>query len=252
MTHQLKEPETWRAAAAEFLGVFTLVFIAVGTTGIAIGLDSGPHDAAGLLLMGLANGIAVAVAVAAFARISGAHVNPAVTLAALITGNIDLPRALIYLLFQLAGAAAATALTHLIFQIPNLGVHNLNPALSAPAGFGLEAILTFLLVIVVFATAIDKRANQILAPLAIGAIVAIDSFAGLPLTGASMNPARSFGPALIHLSWEHHWLYWAAPITGALAAATTYTLLFGTPQMRQRLRLRLSPPWSPTPSPHDD
>lgn len=234
---ELKGMATWRAAVAEFLAVFILVFVAVGATGIAtvFGEESASAD---VLLMGLANGAAITVGIAAFFRISGAHINPAVTIAAVVTGNACAARGVIYIVFQLAGAVAASAFMRIVSDVPDLGVHHVNPAhLSIAAGFGVEVVLTFILVSVVFATAVDPRASRSFAPFAIGAVVAINSFVALPLTGASMNPARSFGPAFVYSSWAQHWIYWIAPIVGAVAAGVMYTLLFGAEEMKRRMRL---------------
>ena len=234
---ELKSMATWRAAVAEFLAVFILVFIAVGATGIAavFGEESASAD---VLLMGLANGAAITVGIAAFFRISGAHINPAVTIAAVVTGNACAARGAIYIVFQLTGAVTASAFMRIVSDVPNLGVHHVNPAhLSIAAGFGVEVVLTFILVLVVFATAVDPRTSRSFAPFAIGAVVAINSFVALPLTGASMNPARSFGPAFVHFSWAQHWIYWIGPIVGAVAAGVLYTLFFGTEEMKRRMRL---------------
>jgi glycerol uptake facilitator-like aquaporin len=96
-------------------------------------------------------------------------------------------------------------------------------------------ILTFILVFTIFATAIDKRGNAAWAPMAIGLVVFVDHLIAVPLTGASMNPARSLGPALIHGQWADHWVYWAGPIVGAIVAAVTYVLIFGTKDDQAKL-----------------
>ena len=115
--NEFKNIATWQAAFAEFLAVFILVFVAVGATGIAtaFGEKSGSAD---VLLMGMANGAAITVGIAAFFRISGAHINPAVTIAAVVTGNSCAARAAIYIVFQLAGAVAASAFMRIVFDIP--------------------------------------------------------------------------------------------------------------------------------------
>jgi glycerol uptake facilitator-like aquaporin len=102
--------------------------------------------------------------------------------------------------------------------------------LSTTPGDGLviEVILSFFLVFTIFATMIDKRGNAAWAPLAIGVVIFVDHLIAVPLTGASMNPARSLGPALIHGQWADHWVYWAGPIIGAVTAALTYVMIFGT------------------------
>ena len=131
---------------------------------------------ADVILIGLANGLAIAVGIAAFYRISGAHINPAVTIAAVATGNACAARGVIYIVFQLAGAVAASAFMRIVSDVPNLGVHQVNAAyLSPAAGLGLEIVITFILVLVVFATAVDPRPSRLLIPLAVGGIVAINN-----------------------------------------------------------------------------
>lgn len=216
-----------RATVAEFIATFLLVFIGVGTIGAfgQIGSISGPQ----ILLIGLAHGLAIAVGIMAFGRISGAHINPAVTIAALIAGRIGLIKSAMYIVAQLGGAAVAMlAIDSSAYPSDDLGVQGIAANLTIGNAFVIEVILTFLLVFVIFATAMEKRGNALLAPLAIGTVVALDHFVAIPLTGASMNPARSFGPALVHGVWTDHWLYWAAPIAGAVVAGIAYVTIFGT------------------------
>ena len=234
---ELKSMATWQAAVAEFLAVFILVFVALGSTSVAAVFGGGPTSV-DVILIGLANGLAIAVGIAAFFRVSGAHINPAVTIAAVVTGNACAARGVIYIVFQLAGAVAASAIMRMVSVVPNLGVHHVNAAyLSPAAGLGLEIVLTFILVLVVFATAVDPRPSRLLIPLAVGGVVAINSFVALPLTGASMNPARSFGPAFVYASWAQHWIYWVGPVLGAVAAGVSYTLFFGTGEMKRSMRI---------------
>lgn len=234
---ELKSLATWQAAVAEFLAVFILVFVAVGSTSVAATFGGGLASA-DVILIGLANGLAIAVGIAAFFRVSGAHINPAVTIAAVATGNACAARGVIYIVFQLAGAVAASAFMRMVSDVPNLGTHQVNAAyLSPAAGLGLEIVITFILVLVVFATAVDPRPSRMLIPLAVGGVVAINNFVALPLTGASMNPARSFGPAFVYASWAQHWVYWVGPIVGAVAAGVSYTLFFGTAEMKSRMRI---------------
>lgn len=222
-----------RAALAEFLGTFIFVFAGIG----AVGAFTFVNGISGvqLLLIGLAHGLALMAAIAAVGRISGGHINPAVTIGALITGNIGLVRAAMYIVAQLAGAVLASlALESLAYPADNLGVHTIAGNVGVGNGFTIEVILTFFLVLAVFATAIDKRGNALLAPLVIGTVVVIGHFVAIPLTGPSMNPARSFGPALVHGAWADQWVYWAGPITGALVAAIGYVMIFGTAEDRRK------------------
>jgi glycerol uptake facilitator-like aquaporin len=106
----------------------------------------------------------------------------------------------------------------------NLGTTGLHASLNSFTGLGVESILTFFLVLVIFGTAIDARGHK-LGGIAIGAVVCLDILVGGPLTGASMNPARTFGPALMSNTWSHHWIYWVGPLVGAVAAAWVYERL---------------------------
>ena len=232
-------PDTWRAAVAEFMAVFILVFVALGSTGLAITLDGvdGGLSATGVISVSLANGLAILVGVVAFRRVSGAHINPAITAASVLADGMSVAKAGLYVVFQLSGAIAAAAIMQTIFDDPGLGVHRIYADhLGTAWGFGLEAVISFMLGLVVFASAVDRRSNPMLAPLAIGAIVTINCLAALPLTGASMNPARSFGPSLVGMAWTDHWIYWAAPVLGASAAGVMYALVFGDDGMRARVR----------------
>lgn len=224
--------ENLRASTAELIATFMFVFIGVGSVGAfsQIGGLTGPQ----ITLIGLAHGLGIAVGIMAIDKVSGAHINPVVTLAALITGRIGLYRAALYIVAQLAGAVlAVVALDNVAFDIDNLGVHAVSSSISVGDAFVLEVILTFFLVFVIFATAMDRQKTTMFAPFAIGGVVALDHFVAIPLTGASMNPARSFGPALIHGAWDDHWVYWVAPIVGALIAAVAYIMIFGTKEDRQ-------------------
>ncbi len=120
-------------------------------------------------------------------------------------------------------------------MISNLGAHSLNSDALTGDGAGLlvEIILTFVLVFTVFATAMDPRGMANLAPMAIGLAVLIDHFAGVPLTGASMNPARSFGPSLVANFWDDHWVYWLGPLIGGGLAALLYYLVFLRPRQEE-------------------
>ena len=167
-----------------------------------------------------------------FGGVSGAHINPAVTCGMLATGRIKLPMAASYIVFQCLGSALAAFLCTIIFapeavRSANLGIP-LPPAaeimeVSTPVVLLVEFILTFLLVTVVFGTAVDERGKAVeICGFAIGLTVTMDILAGGAVTGASMNPARSFGPALIRGHWDLHWCYWVAPIAGAVVAAMIY------------------------------
>jgi aquaporin Z len=217
--------KTFRPCLAEFLGTFYLCF-----AGIAAILCNTPSvgGTSGLLGIALAHGLALSIAVNVFGGESGAHFNPAVTCGFLVTGRIKPGRAINYILAQLAGATTAAGCCRVIF--PPEAVAGANLGLPLPAAWvstGVllltEFILTYLLMTSIFGTAVDERGKAVkIGGFGIGLTVAFDILAGGAVTGASMNPARSFGPALEMTLWQWHWAYWVAPIAGACAAALVY------------------------------
>jgi MIP family channel proteins len=219
-----------RRGIAEFIGAFTLVFIGAG----AIMVGSG-----GLVGVAFAHGLAIALMVTAFGHISGGHFNPAVTLGFLVTRRITGGLAGVYWLMQFAGGIVASLLLWWIFPAEaiapaRLGAPILHPSIGSGAGFALEAIMTFFLVIAVFANAVDERgAFKAVAGFGIGLVITMDILCGGPLTGAAMNPARAFGPELVYNVWEKYtWIYYAGPAVGAILAAVVYELLYLQPRMR--------------------
>ncbi len=165
----------------------------------------------------------------ATASISGGHLNPAVTLAALLARKIHPQTGAMYVLGQLTGAVLAGLL--LLYVVPdaaqgNLGAHGLGSGVTVGMGFTMEFVLTFLLVFVVFMTAMGKRDASAFAPIAIGLTVLVVHLVAVPLTGASVNPARSLGPAVAAGFWADHWLYWIAPLAGGALAAAVHQYFF--------------------------
>lgn len=219
--------DTLRFAVAEFIGTFTLIFIGAGSIIAAHGI-SDPS----LIGIAIAHGLAIGVMVAAYARVSGAHFNPAVTFGFLLTRRIKPALAGVYWVAQLAGAAVAALLLRELLpsgetEAVNLGVPALGHGVDAAAGATLEGLLTFLLVTVVFATAVDpKGAFRSIAALAIGLTITIDILFGGPFTGAAMNPARAFGPQLVGNHWENGWVWYVGPLVGGAIAAVVYELLY--------------------------
>jgi len=218
----------WRKAAAEFIGAFTLIFIGAGAI-IAGG---------NLLLVALAHGLAIGVMASAFARISGGHFNPAVTLGALVGRQITARLAAVYWASQLLGALAAALALFIIFpssiwQPSHLGTPALGstPALAwnvpVVTGILIEAILTFFLVSVVYGTGIDPKGTfNAVGGFAIGLTISIDIMMGGPLTGAAMNPARWFGPALVAQFFDNWYVYWIGPFLSAIVAGLLYSRAF--------------------------
>ncbi len=207
-----------KPCVAEAIGTFALCFIGAGSICIN----------AGLVGIALAHGCVLAVMISAMGHISGGHFNPAVTLGALVGGKIKSPMAGYYVVSQLAGAVAAGFLLRMIFpavtwQAVNLGTPGLAPGVSVETGILVEIVLTFFLVLVVYGTAIDDRGTwKAIGGFGIGFTVLCDILMGGPLTGASMNPARTFGPALAAGYWDNHIVYWIGPLAGGALAGLVY------------------------------
>src|SRR3990170_2803577 len=241
--------KTWRAVAAEFIATGLFVFLGTGSVVaaragiIALGGEAGSPSPSFIIAVGLAHGLAIALLVAATAKISGGHINPAVSFAAAMTGKMKVSTACLYIGAQLVAAIGGSLLLKGVIAAPmelGLGAHGLSvydtasglglldDQLGDGAGAGLlvEIVLTFVLVFVVFATALDPKGLAHMAPAAIGLAVLVDHLVGIPLTGASMNPARSFGPAVGANVWDDHWIYWLGPLIGAAIAALVYEFVF--------------------------
>ncbi|ALF52006.1 MIP family channel protein [Nostoc piscinale CENA21] len=211
----------WREALAEAIGTFILVFAGTG----AVMVNSISQNAVSHLGISFVFGAVVAALIYALGHLSGAHFNPAVTLAFWTSGFLPKCRVLPYILAQLGGAIAASALLVIsLGKVGNLGAtlplnNNWMQALI------LEFVLTFILMLIIFGSGLDRRAHIGFAGLAIGLTVAVEAAFMGPITGASMNPARSFAPAFVGGIWQHHWVYWIAPILGAQLAVVVYRLL---------------------------
>jgi MIP family channel proteins len=208
-----------RALTAEAIGTFALCFIGI----LAINVDAitGSDGAASLTTIALAHGLAIAVMVAALGALSGAHFNPAVTAGFVATGRMTPVRGAQYVGAQLAGAIVASLLLAWLFgrEVVAGGTPAMAGSVNPLGGMVVEVVTTFFLVLVVFGTAVDDRAPRSVYPLAIGLTVALDIMATGPITGAAMNPARAFGPALVGGAWDAHWAYWVGPLLGGIAAA---------------------------------
>ncbi|XP_972862.2 aquaporin AQPcic isoform X1 [Tribolium castaneum] len=214
----------WRMLVAEFIGTFLLVVIGCGSIVLS--------EEVVIVRIALTFGITVATLAQSIGHVSGCHINPAVTLSLFATGNIKLLRALLFIAVQLIGAVGGSAVLRLMVpeeKEHSLGITNIGPGITDVQGFLMEIILTFLLLFIIHAVC-DPRRKDIKgsAPLAIGLAVTACHLCGIPYSGSSVNPARSFGPAVIMDSWENHWVYWAGPLLGGVLAGLIYKYLFKT------------------------
>lgn len=209
-----------RRALAEAIGTFFLVLIGAGS----VVVDARTAGTLGVAGVALAFAFVVTAMIYALGHVSGAHLNPAVTFGLWSVRRfpgMDVPA---YVVMQCFGAiAAALALRAALGSGEGLGATV--PALPSAAAFGVEWLLTFALVMVVTAVATDERVADGTAGLAVGLTVGFDALMGGPLTGASMNPARSLGPALVSGVWTSHWIYWLAPLSAAAVAVRVYEVL---------------------------
>lgn len=213
---------SWQAVTAEAVGTFLFFFVGAG----AVVLNDHPSGGGGLVGVALAHGLVLAVLVSALGAVSGGHFNPAVTVAVRLAGKIKPMRAAAYIVSQLVGALAAGLALRWVFPESSWAPSNIGtPALGAgidilPA-IAIEAVLTVVLILTVFGTAVDARAPRI-GGLAIGLAVAADILMGGPLTGAAMNPARWFGPAVASGAFDNWYVWWIGPLIGAFLAAVIY------------------------------
>jgi MIP family channel proteins len=217
--------DSWRHFVAEFIGIFALVF--VGGAAIMVAVQTQSPSA--LLDVAVAHGLILALMVTATMRISG-HLNPAVTVGFLVARRIEPMMAVVYIIAQFLGAALAAYALKAIFPAAvaattRLGGQSVAADVSTGQAIFAEAIATFFLTFVVFGTAVDPKAPKV-GGFAIGLVVTADILAIGPLTGASMNPARSFGPAVVSGVLEGQMIYWVGPIIGSIIAAVLYDQLF--------------------------
>jgi len=222
-----------RAWLAEGIATYCLVFFGPLSIIIAAAAFGDGLSIEGIIMISLGHGAAIGLMVYAFGHVSGAHINPAVTIPMMITKKIGIKDGIAYIIFQIIGAIlAAFSLKAILPEIGakvNFGTQGGPSDLlnnSAMSGLGVEIVLTFFLVVVIFMTAVHKKAPAGMYGLAIGGMVFLVHLVGVPLTGASVNPARTLGPALASGFWEFHWIYWVGPIIGGIIAGLIMNYIF--------------------------
>lgn len=232
-----------RGALAEFVAMTLFVFFGCGAASSNAHFQaSGEWDPASVLAISLTFGLAITVLAYTTAHTSGGHINCAVTFALTVVGECHPIRAVVYLVAQLLGSILGAFLLNattnndsgILDRTGGLGANGYqNDSVTGASAFVGEAMGTFLLVYVVLETAVNKEActtekpdaaKQSLAPIAIGLAVFVAHIVLVPITGCSINPTRSFGPALVANKWDNHWVWWVAPLCGALIAAILWLL----------------------------
>lgn len=213
--------DAWRKYACEFIGTYALVFFAAGAVMISAVTDGGLGAIGG----GLISGLIITIVIYSFGHISGAHVNPALSLTAVLIGQLDRRLLPGYVVAQMAGSACAgLTLLWAVGSFGMMGANLPNTALGVTPGVALaiELFLSFLLMWVICGTAFSNGAQLPLAGVAIGATVGIEVMLMGPYAGAAMNPARAFGPYLALGDFTHFWIYVVGPIVGMIAGGLTY------------------------------
>lgn len=214
---------------AEFIATLLFVFAGVGS---AIAYSKLTADAAldpaGLVAVALAHGLALFVGVSMAANISGGHLNPAVTFGLAVGGNITIITGIFYWIAQLLGSTVACFLLKFVTGAKEIPTHGVATGMSSIEGVVMEIVITFGLVYTVYATAADPKNGSLgtIAPIAIGFIVGANILAAGPFSGGSMNPARSFGPAVASGSFAGNWIYWVGPLIGGGLAGFIYGDVF--------------------------
>lgn len=217
---------------AEFIGTFTLIFIGVGSICADQYLTAAGKSGIGLLGIAVAYGLAMGIMVTAMGHISGGHYNPAITIGFWVTRRLSTFQTIFYWAAQLLGAAAAAYMikaivSDTVWQPVALGTPALATDFTRTHAMALEAVGTFFLVLVVFATLVDaKGAFNKIAGFAIGLTITVDILVAGPFTGVAMNPARAFGPALASNHWANHGVYWLGPLIGGVIASFLYDRIF--------------------------
>ncbi|KAG8177716.1 hypothetical protein JTE90_008340 [Oedothorax gibbosus] len=229
---EFKKANIYKALLAEFLGTGMLVLVGCGSTTL---WDK--KSAPSVVQIALAFGIIMATVVQSICHISGGHINPAISLGCLVAGHCSILRAVLYLIVQCLGAVAGAAILWSITPgdlDSKLGMTALGKNMNGLRALGVEIIITFILVVTVLSV-IDHKRKDVngSAPLAIGLSITACHLWAFKFTGASMNTARTFGPAVIMNNWEHHWVYWLGPLAGGFIAGLLYKWVFEAPKAEE-------------------
>ncbi|OVA07375.1 Major intrinsic protein [Macleaya cordata] len=218
-----------KAYLAEFISTLLFVFAGVGSAIAYSKLTSDASlDPAGLVAIAVAHAFALFVGVSMAANISGGHLNPAVTFGLAIGGNITIITGIFYWVAQLLGSIAACFLLKFVTNGKAIPTHGVAAGMTDFGGVVMEIVITFALVYTVYATAADPKKGSLgtIAPIAIGFIVGANILAAGPFSGGSMNPARSFGPAVASGDFTGNWIYWVGPLIGGGLAGLVYGDVF--------------------------
>lgn len=214
------------AMLAEFVGTLFFVFLALATVQSALTGDQDiaatPMNPLAVLMISTAFGLGLAVSIAMVGNISGGHLNPAVSIALSFAGLMPIPKMIMYVVAQCCGASAGAYFVQVITPGPLLGFNAVSPGITVANAFFAEVLLTCVLVMTVFKTAVDGDMDSGFAPTLIGFSVWVIHLVGIPIDGTSVNPARSFGASAVSGNWENQWVFWIGPIVGGLLASTLY------------------------------
>jgi len=215
----------WRAVAAEFFGM--VLFLLCVTT-VAIPWKAGNN----FVEIGIGIGLGITSIAVMIGHVSGGHLNPAVTVGLVVGGRTPIIKGLFYIVAQVVGGVVGTALTYACTPKAQrdtnfLGVTDLGPGVKPEQGFGLELLFSFILVFFVLSiTDPIKKMENFGTCLGIGVVIWVCHVCLIPFTGCGINPARSFGPAVVMNKWDNHWIYWVGPIVGGLLAPILYNFIF--------------------------
>ncbi len=214
------------AMLAEFVGTCFFVFLALATVQSALTGDQDiaatPMNPLAVLVISTAFGLGLAVSIAMVGNISGGHLNPAVSIALTASGLMPIPKMIMYVIGQMCGASLGAWFVQIITPGPLLGYNAVSAPISVGNAFLAEVLLTCVLVLTVFKTAVDQDMDAGFAPLLIGLSVWVIHLVGIPIDGTSVNPARSFGASAVSGNWDNHWVFWFGPIVGGLLAMFLY------------------------------